>query len=572
MLPPTASLLSIIIIVFILILIAFVVFYFLSHMVCNKPAMPVTRERYLNFNRIVNPIIGFMSTTTLQQILGTISSVRNSLKNPNFYEYQLDGNQEVIRDGGQNMYDWGNYTDVWFEGSAQRVDYSNNTRVQTITRNGKRLDHVSLGYSTPLMYLCKSSNSCTMGFQKLGDNGADNRGQVAMNHIYSGELVNGLRVYAWRRMVFNTSTPSICDLCFAIGDDTSTFHSQTANVAGHNNTNSGYFGFSMQVTHVLMGVILLSKPHGLAVTVDECRDVINKICKALHDTFMKAMISKNPEDSFKCKDCILAYQINDMNVDPGKAAAMVDQILQVSPEEYLRMMGQSMDSLPAELQRQLPAMDLNDIIGQMEKFILINGEGEFEPTDLCLVPLTMIDRMMKDSPSKVRFYNPPNEPESPMVKYLLIGNTLLLTNIKSTYTNTVADLMKMDPKNDAMMAYGALVSAIDQSDIRTILVELFAHSDSKTMREINNLFNTYKVTFDQRQTAKRNEEISSMRLQEARTELAKDTGERDAALATENQQRANTAQAESKYNTQVNRLSGIKNQQTQRLNTGWRWG
>jgi hypothetical protein len=63
-----------------------------------------------------------------------------------------------------------------------------------------------------------------------------------------------------------------------------------------------------------------------------------------------------------------------------------------------------------------------------------------------------------------------------------------------------------------------------------------------------------------------------MRLQEARTELAKDTGERDAALAVENQQRANTAQAESKYNTQVNRLSGIKNQQNQRLNSGWRWG
>lgn len=511
-----------------------------------------------------NPLRGFLKTTTLQQISAPLRNKKVTFKNPNFYEYKLDGNSQYISHGGNDMYDAGNYTMVYVDGYTSPVISYNTAVSQFIQHNGKKVEHIGLDLTTPLMYLCKSADRATVGFRKTGNLGADNSGQQRTDVIYNGEKVSGLRIFAWRRLVFNAWDPSICDLYFAIADDTSTIHNTTMYTNNDSYTDGGFSQFYMDVSNTLMGCMLLSKPSGIAISVDECKESLSKLCKFLSDTFVKQFVATDPGDSFKCKDCLLAFTL-DRGIPLQRAGEMVEGIMKVSPDEYLAMMGQSLDNIPKEMQAQLPAMDLNEIIGQMQKMVLIDAEGDYSAVDACVVPLSLIARMIKDSPSKVSLKNTSDM----MVKVLKMGPYEMPTNIKSSYTNNVEELMKLDPANDQMKTYGALVSVSDQSEIRSILIELFSNSDSETMRKINGLFTQYKITFDQRQEAKRVETASAKVLADARVENSQDSSIRDSTVQAEGQQRGRTETAQQRANQAATRLNNVLSNIQNKLNNSW---
>lgn len=563
-----------IILVTVLMLIVGVIIYYLLQSVCYRPREGFFETRpgqqigvQQNAARVnPNPLVGFLSKTTLQQIIAPMKGKKQTFKNPNFFEYVFDGNNMAVADGRNDMYDWGNYTMLYVDGfTSNSVDYTTAV-MQTLQHNGKHIEHMSLDLSTPLMYMCKSAQRARLGFRKAGNLGADNMGQQRTDVVYNGERVNGLRVYAWRRLVFNAGDPSICDLYFAIADDTSTIHDATMYTRNDTFTDGGFSEFYMDVTNTLMGCILLSKPVGIAISVDECKESISKICKLLSEVFIKQFIATDPEDSYKCKDCMIALQM-DRGMELQKAGEMVDSLLKVTPDEYLAMMGQSLDSVPKDMQAKLPAMDLNEIISQMQKLVMLDAEGNHEPVDACVVPLSMIARMLKDSPSQVRLEN--DVYGQSFMKILRINKMELPTNIRSSYSNDISELMKLDPSNDQMKTYGALVSVADQSELRQILIELFAHTDSETMRKINNLFAQYKITFDQRQEAKRSEVASAKQLADARAENSRDSTARDSALQAESQQRSRTEQAQQRANQATTRWQTVQNNIWSRLNNRW---
>ena len=126
-----------------------------------------------------------------------------------------------------DMYDSGNFTGPWFRANTDYTQITNNlTTAQSIdyaNTTTKIMDtdfyYVSLGYSTnpdrrPLTVLASRSSANTpVGFQKVGNSGADGAGFLANNDIYTGNTVNGFTVYSFYRQSYGQSAdPACCDL------------------------------------------------------------------------------------------------------------------------------------------------------------------------------------------------------------------------------------------------------------------------------------------------------------------------------------------------------------------------
>lgn len=211
-------------------------------------------------------------------------------RNPSFYSYTLDGGSDTfIGDGGFDMYDNGNFTYPWIlagtvyatnhsstQNAAVTIGYSNSTASVTIDTN---FVYRSLGYSSgqlPLTVLgYRSSPNTPIGFQKGGNQGADGGGLQANGFVYDNVTVNTFTVYAFRRIVYSASDPSICDLFMLIG------HSNWGSVFGtrvgfgdtSTDSGGGYL-YAPSSTNVLAVAMLLSKSSGVEVTVAECQTVV----------------------------------------------------------------------------------------------------------------------------------------------------------------------------------------------------------------------------------------------------------------------------------------------------------
>jgi hypothetical protein len=234
---------------------------------------------------------GNLSRTPLSVIAERLKPHLNSLKNPNFYQYRLDGNATYISDGGRDMYDGGNRTRIYLDGSVSgHLSYSQTTE-STYNASNKTASYISLGYTPPLVMLTKTSARANIGFRKEGNLGADGRGSQTQDAVYNGQSIQGKTVYAWRRHVYNAWDPSVCDLYFFIGDASSTFYSRNIQTGYSNSTDNGYSQAYMDVSNVLAGTILLSKPSGQNISVQECQSVINNIVARLPSASMNQQIN-----------------------------------------------------------------------------------------------------------------------------------------------------------------------------------------------------------------------------------------------------------------------------------------
>lgn len=216
---------------------------------------------------------------TLQEIFNKLQPHLNSYKNANFYDYILDGDGFQINDGGNDMYDGGNFTQIVVNSSTSaNLSYQVNTPT-ALTVGNAPLQFVSLGYAKPLVMLSKPTSAlqAEYGMSKSGNNGADGQGTSTVATVYNGATVNGFTVYAFYRLVSGAGNdPSIGDLYFSIGDNQTQFFGPIIQ-NNSSNTDSGFSSFKISSINALTGAILLSKPAGAQITVAECQQVIQAI-------------------------------------------------------------------------------------------------------------------------------------------------------------------------------------------------------------------------------------------------------------------------------------------------------
>jgi hypothetical protein len=214
-------------------------------------------------------------------------------QNPSFYSYTLDGDATFITDGGNDMYDAGNFTYPWLISGSNYstnpnpssadvvniISYSNDSSSITLDTD---FVYRTLGYGTspdrrPLTVLgYRSGASKPIGFQKSGNSGADGGGLLSSATLYSGSTVNGFTVYAFYRETYSAGDPSHCDLYMLIGH--TNFNSVFGGVASYadpviNGGNGGYL-YAASSSNVIAVTILLSKLGGVEVTAAECQTVV----------------------------------------------------------------------------------------------------------------------------------------------------------------------------------------------------------------------------------------------------------------------------------------------------------
>lgn len=178
------------------------------------------------------------------QINTIISYLRSNItdfRQPQFFIYQLDGNQYQILDGGNDMFDGGNYTIPWLRAGT---DYSNpgsgavttppalSYVSQSSTLTDTNFYYAAFGYTQsagtfpaaqsaiyhPLTVIGARSGSGPIGWQKSGNIGADGLGSILTGSIYTGSVVNGFTTYAYYRQTYGQgSDPNICDVYMLFG-------------------------------------------------------------------------------------------------------------------------------------------------------------------------------------------------------------------------------------------------------------------------------------------------------------------------------------------------------------------
>lgn len=179
-----------------------------------------------------------------QQINTIISYLRNyvtDFRNPQFFLYRLDGNSFQIVDGGQDMFDQGNYTAPWLRSGTNYIAQNSITippalsyASQSTTITDTNYYFAAFGYTQsagtfpasqsaiyhPLTMIGARSGSGPIGWQKAGNIGADGLAgtQIQTGSIYTGSTVNGFTTYAYYRQTWGQSNdPNICDVYMLFG-------------------------------------------------------------------------------------------------------------------------------------------------------------------------------------------------------------------------------------------------------------------------------------------------------------------------------------------------------------------
>jgi hypothetical protein len=231
---------------------------------------------YLLLNRIANYLRDYITT---------------DLRNENFFSYNLDGTfPSFITDGGNDMFDNGNYTAPWLLAgtdytngfsiaSPPALNYSNTTS----TLQDTNFYYVSLGYSTspdrrPLTVLgSRSVDGTPVGFQKAGNIGADGGGNLVSGDVYTGSEINGFTTHAYYRQTYGQSTdPAICDLYMLLGHANwgTTFGSINKYASSDKQIQGAYFYASGSTKNVLAIATLLSRPTPSVIPLSAVQTVV----------------------------------------------------------------------------------------------------------------------------------------------------------------------------------------------------------------------------------------------------------------------------------------------------------
>jgi hypothetical protein len=263
-----------------------------------------------------------------------LNNYLSEYRNPSFRFYQLDtgdfvgfantsGLDSFIADGGNDMYDNGNFT-------MPQGPYSFNSRYITTGNNLPQAGDFAIGYETarttqvydgnfyyktfgygggsdvatgaadpivsstsarlgpasnrpesrPLTaFGYRTGSNQTIGWGKCGNLGADGSGVISYDLIYSNNTVNTFRVWAFRRCVHGTPDPSVCDLYMLIGHPRwNSVYGAGVDAASGGSTDLGNSYLKMDgTTNVIAVTMLLSKGGGVEVTAAECQTIVQNL-------------------------------------------------------------------------------------------------------------------------------------------------------------------------------------------------------------------------------------------------------------------------------------------------------
>jgi hypothetical protein len=209
----------------------------------------------------------------------------NSFKNASFYEYNLDGTAVTINDGGGDMYDGGNTTALFVNGSQVVSGISYDASVSTVTSNVR---WQPLGWARPLSLIATSQSDIVTryGFGRSGNNGADGGGTADQLIIYTNATVNGFTINAWMKRVYNAGDPSINNLYATIGHPRfdSSF-SSTDVTTWSTNTDNDQSQYETTTKNSIVFTTLLSKNSGVAVTQAEAQTVLTSVVSTIASYF-----------------------------------------------------------------------------------------------------------------------------------------------------------------------------------------------------------------------------------------------------------------------------------------------
>jgi hypothetical protein len=209
-----------------------------------------------------------------------LSSYMSEFRNTSFYSYNLDQDAFTISDGGGDMYDGGNATQLYNNSGTVTFNIAYNSALTTIDTD---LVYKGLGYGIspdqrPLSLMAYRNNNSTpkyLGWQKTGNLGADGGGAQLNGWVHEGTTVNGFVVYAWYRLVYSAGDPSVCDFYMFIGHGNwnSSFGTFSTFAAASTDNNQNYV-FTTNSLNIISIATLLSKPSGAQVTVGEMQSVV----------------------------------------------------------------------------------------------------------------------------------------------------------------------------------------------------------------------------------------------------------------------------------------------------------
>lgn len=208
----------------------------------------------------------------------TTLSTSGGLRNPEFYEYALDGDEYSISDGGDDMFDGGNYTAPYL---LDNTTFLNDSDINippalsydtlTTAISDTNFNYVSLGYANnrrPLTMLgTRVGVGLPIGFQKAGNLGSDGGGSFVDGNLYTGQTLNNFTTHAWYRQSYGQSSdPACCDLYILLGHAAwgSVFGTTTNALASTPRSEQGglFYTYGGSVTNVLAITTLLSKNPG----------------------------------------------------------------------------------------------------------------------------------------------------------------------------------------------------------------------------------------------------------------------------------------------------------------------
>jgi hypothetical protein len=252
------------------------------------------------------------TTTTLIPISGPVFSQINtimpylransgSLRNPNFFTYFLDGNAYSITDGGNDMFDAGNFTAPWLRSNTSYISGQSipvptialNYSSQSATLTDTNFYYAASGYSPatgsypagtqsgifhPLTIIGARSGSGPIGFQKSGNIGADGGGLLVTGSIYSGSVVNGFTAYAFYRQSFGQATdPSICDVYVLLGHPNwgSVFNTVVSSSVAGTQLQGATLYATGSSSEILAMTTLLSSPTSSAIPFNSIKTVVD---------------------------------------------------------------------------------------------------------------------------------------------------------------------------------------------------------------------------------------------------------------------------------------------------------
>lgn len=240
----------------------------------------------------------------LEDLAIYLRNYMSEFRNPSFYTYRLDGNGYYINDGGGDMFDNpGNVTTPWLKSNVQRTtnlgsyslasypSASNYLQTGSVGTLDEDFKYISLGYTQystspatqsmqwhPLTIIGSRVGNGSVGYQTLGNSGADGFGSLIAESIYSGSLEQGFIVHAFYRQQYNTSDPSHCNLYILIG------HSNWGSIFGEVRTFSdnlktqqggALYSSGSETSNLLSIHTLLSKSNGVQITSEEIKTVVD---------------------------------------------------------------------------------------------------------------------------------------------------------------------------------------------------------------------------------------------------------------------------------------------------------